>query len=189
VQPVTLTTERLTLDTLSDADVDAMTAYCQDPVLKDAVPIPWPYERQHADGFINGLAPEWWDEGSEYTWAIRETDASTLLGVIGFNVELAAIGYWMGEPHRGNGFMKEAAAEVARWAFSTGQPSIRWEAVVGNQPSASVAKSLGFIYTGTRPAIGKFRNDEHPLCWHATLTAPGEIHSVELHKLAAPWPV
>ncbi len=189
MQPFTLTSERLTLDALTDADIDVMTAYCQDPIFEHTLTIPWPYAREHADGFVNGLVPQWWDEDSEYTWAIRETRKPELLGVIGFRVDHAAIGYWMGKPHRGKGYMKEAVAEVARWVFSAGHPAMRWEAVVGNQPSAALAKSLGFVYTGIEPTSCEFRGGAHPLCWQATLTAPGEHPSPELEASAKPWPV
>ncbi|MGV8911533.1 MAG: GNAT family N-acetyltransferase [Rhodoglobus sp.] len=188
MQPVVLTTERLTLDALIDADVDVMTSYCQDTVLKDAVPIPWPYEREHADGFINELAPQWWAEGSEFTWAIRGTGDPLLLGVVGFNVKSAAIGYWLGAPHRGNGFMPEAVAEAVNWLHSVGHAELHWEAVVGNFASARVAQKVGFEYSGTAPALGRFRDETHPLCWHAQRTADnGEL--AEPTGAAPPWPI
>ncbi|RLQ80607.1 N-acetyltransferase [Salinibacterium amurskyense] len=187
MQPVVLTTERLTLDALTEADVDVMTSYCQDTVLKDAVPIPWPYEREHADGFINELAPQWWAEGSELTWAIRRTGNPLLLGVVGFNVKSAAIGYWLGTPHRGNGFMPEAVTAAVNLLHSMGHAELHWEAVVGNVASARVAEKVGFDYTGTAPALGRFRDDTRPLCWHAHRAADnGEL--AKPTDAALPWP-
>ncbi|MBH0024861.1 GNAT family N-acetyltransferase [Salinibacterium sp. SWN248] len=187
MQPVVLTTERLTLDALIDADVDVMTSYCQDSALKDAVPIPWPYERAHADGFINELARQWWAEGSEFTWAIRRRGEPLLLGVVGFNVKSAAIGYWLGAPHRGNGFMPEAVAAAVNWLHSAEHTDLRWEAIVGNVASARVAEKVGFEYTGTAPSLGQFRDETHPLCWHAHRTADnGEL--AEPPGAALPWP-
>jgi RimJ/RimL family protein N-acetyltransferase len=188
MQQFTLTSERLTLDALTSADVELMWAYCQDPLFEHTLTIPWPYAKSDAEFFINELVPQWWDADDEYTWAIRETGKPQLLGVVGFRIYNDTVGYWMGEPHRGKGFIKEAVAEVARWVFSTGRPEMRWEAVVGNDPSAAIAKSLGFVYTGIEPSSSEYRDGAHPLSWQATLTGPDENPSYAAES-AQPWPV
>jgi len=189
MQIFTLTSERLTLDALTGDDVELMTAHCQDPTFEHTLTIPWPYAQSDAEFFINNLAPQWWDDDDEYTWAIRTTGTAELLGVISFRIYNDTIGYWMGEPHRGQGFMKEAVAEVARWVFSTGRPEVRWEALVGNKASAAVAKSLGFVYTGIEPASSEYRGGTHPPSWWATLTGPDENPSYVVESAAEPWPV
>ncbi|EAR24175.1 acetyltransferase [marine actinobacterium PHSC20C1] len=188
MQTFTLTSERLTLDALTGYDAELMTAYCQDPIFEHTLTIPWPYAKSDAEFFINNLVPQWWEDDDEYTWAIRETGKPELLGVISFRLYNDTIGYWMGEPHRGKGFMKEAVAEVCRWVFSTGRPEVRWEALVGNKASAAIAKSLGFIYTGIEPASSEYRGGTHPPSWWATLTAPDENPTYEVES-GQPWPV
>ncbi|TQO19379.1 RimJ/RimL family protein N-acetyltransferase [Rhodoglobus vestalii] len=189
MQPFTLTSERLTLDMLTDDDSELMTAHCQDPIFEHTLTIPWPYAKSDAEFFITTLVPEWWEDDDEYTWAIRETGKpELLLGVISFRVYNDTIGYWMGAPFRGKGFMKEAVAEVTRWVFSTGRAEVRWEALVGNEASAAIAKSLGFVYTGVEPSSSEYRGGTHPPSWWATLTAPGENPSDTTEFAALPWP-
>ncbi|MGV8876416.1 MAG: GNAT family N-acetyltransferase [Rhodoglobus sp.] len=187
MQPFSLTSQRLTLDAVTADDVAMMTAHCQDPLFEHTLTIPWPYQASDAEFFITELVPTWWHDDDEYTWAIRETGTPDLLGIIGFRVYNDTIGYWMGAPHRGKGYMKEAVAEVASWVFSTGRTELRWEALVGNKASAAVAKSLGFVYTGIEPSSSEYRNNTHPPAWWATLTAPHANPSYAAES-GQPWP-
>lgn len=172
MQPVTLRTERLVLDQPTAADVDLMTAYCQDPLFERFMLTPWPYQRSDAEIFIEKLIPEWWETEREFTWALRLADGdSALLGVIGYRAEGTDIGFWLGAPHRGSGFMPEALRAVLDWVFTRGADRVIWECVPGNRASAAVARKVGFTLTGEGTSIYLDRDGHRGTAWKGAISA------------------
>jgi len=167
--PVTLSTERLVLDQPASADRELIAEYCSDPLFETYMNTPWPYELKHATHFVTQYVPMGWRTDAEYTWAIRA--GGTFLGVIGYREATRDVGYWLGAPHRGHGYMTEAATAVVDWLFAQGLPEINWECIPGNEASVGVARKLGFTYTGTSPSILCSRDGVVPESWHATLSA------------------
>jgi RimJ/RimL family protein N-acetyltransferase len=94
-----------------------------------------------------------------------------LLGVIGYRRTTSDIGFWLGAPHRGRGLMPEALMTVAQWLFDQGATDIAWECAAGNFASASVARSVGFRYIGTKAANVMYRDGTRPTSWHGSLRA------------------
>jgi RimJ/RimL family protein N-acetyltransferase len=175
VQPFTLEADsavggRLLLDQPTEADIDAITGYCQDPVFERFLTLPWPYERKDAEFFVNEYVPHGWETGTEVTWALRRDEV--LLGVVGVRASRSMVGFWLGAPHRGRGYMPLAVSAVADWAFANRWlDRIRWEAVVGNAASLAVARKAGFRYTGIEPANVVGRDGSRPDSWQAVLHA------------------
>jgi len=167
--PITLTTERLLLDQPTLADVALIAEYCSDPLFETFMNTPWPYERKHATQFVESYVPIGWEDDREYTWALRAD--GTFLGVIGYREATRDIGYWLGKPHRGRGYMTEASTAVVDWLFDRGKRTLTWECIPGNDASASVARKLGFAYTGTGPSALTSRDDSTAVAWHATLNS------------------
>ena len=168
--PVTLSTERLVLSIPVEADIDRITLFCQDPLFERYLTTPWPYERRHAQGFVREIVPSGWASDAEYTWAIRLQDDDALLGVIGWRADRGDVGFWMGAPHRGNGYMSEALATVCEWVFvERGLDRVAWESVWGNYDSARVARAVGFRFLGEAPVELPFRDGSRPDGWHAEL--------------------
>ncbi|MFJ4044653.1 GNAT family N-acetyltransferase [Microbacterium sp. NPDC089987] len=153
MDPVSLRTERLVLSIPTEADIDAITAACQDPEVPRWTTVPSPYTRQHAADFVE-LVAGWWADGVETVWAIRKDDA--LAGMIGLHRITAhphggeaEIGFWGVAEFRGQGLMGEAARAVIDYGFDQlGLARIAWRAVAGNVASARTARSLGFHYEG-----------------------------------------
>ncbi len=185
MQPVTLTTARLELSPPAEDDVDAIFAACQDADIQRYTTVPSPYERDHAVGFVAKTA-QWWESGSETTWAIRRDGA--LAGMVGLH-RLGRgdgeLGYWMVPASRGAGLLTEAARAVIDWGLSPdglGLARIEWRAVAGNIASARAARTLGFRYEGLlRGALvggAGVRSD----AWIAGLLPHDE-------RTAQPWPV
>ena len=152
MEPVILRTPRLELSLPRPADVDAIHEACQDPDIQRYTPVPVPYERRHAEEFVERV-PRDWEAGQHLTWAIREE--GRLIGTVGFyrvdGKGAAEIGYWMAPWSRGGGRMREAADTAIGWGFSPdglGLDRIEWRAVAGNIASAKVAVTLGFRYEG-----------------------------------------
>jgi len=168
--PVTLSTERLVLSAPTASDIDRITEYCQDPMFERYLTTPWPYERRHAEGFVEVIAPNGWATDAEYTWAIREGESDELLGMISWRAARADVGFWMGAPHRGRGYASEALATVCEWVFVERDiDRIAWETVAGNLDSARVARAVGFRYLGEGSVQLAFRDGSHPDGWHGEL--------------------
>ncbi len=100
--PVTLRTARLVLAPPTEADVDAIAAGASDPEVPRWTVVPSPYTRADAEDFVEKTA-RWWDEGTEFTWAIHLADG--FAGMIGLHRAApggsAEIGYWMAPAARG----------------------------------------------------------------------------------------
>ncbi|MFK4762010.1 GNAT family N-acetyltransferase [Microbacterium sp. ZW T5_45] len=153
MEPVTLTTPRLTLHAPSAADVDAIERACQDPEIARWTTVPSPYGRTDAEEYVR-LVGEWWAEGSQTVWcAYREGELIASIGLHGITSHHAGgeaeLGFWVAADARGHGYLTEAARAVVDWAFSElGLARITWRALVGNIPSARAARALGFRYEG-----------------------------------------
>jgi RimJ/RimL family protein N-acetyltransferase len=183
MRPVDLATARLVLDQPGEGDVDDIARYCREPLFEQYLTTPWPYERRHAEGFVREYVPAGWDTDRECTWALRRGTGEPLLGVIGWRAERSDIGFWLGAPHRGQGFMSEALGAVADWLFARDVPVIRWEAYLGNVASAATARAAGFRYTGEAPADVVARDGSRPAAWH------GELASIAPRRRQPGWPI
>jgi len=165
--PVELRSRRLLLDQPTTADSDLIVEYCGDPVFEHTMTLPWPYTVADADFFVNEYVRTGWSTDAEYTWALRHD--GQFLGVIGYRFNRSDIGYWLGAPHRGKGYMPEALSAVTDWLFELGVERLGWECVVGNVASAAVARKAGLTFTGTAPAEIPYRDASHPASWHGVL--------------------
>lgn len=110
MDPFVLRTQHLVLDQPAARDVDDIATYCADPVFERFMVTPWPYERRHAEYFVEEYAPGGWARGDEWTWAIRERPGGALLGVVGIRLDSGMVGYWLGSPHRGRGIVPRHCA-------------------------------------------------------------------------------
>lgn len=184
MEPFSLRTPRLVLDRLRSSDIDATAEYCADPLFERYMSTPWPYERHHAEEFIGEFAPKGWSDDSEWTWAIRREPDGPLLGVIGMRLHSGMIGYWIGEPHRGQGFMSEAATAAVDAVFERGGlERVLWECVSGNAASARVAKRVGFSYTGERLGTIPDRDGALRVSW------TGELSRADPRGIKSGWPL
>ena len=169
MRPRELTTERLRLDAVVPADADDVLEYCSDAILQAFVPVPVPYTRETAEGYVTGYA-----ENAPMLWAIRPLDGPRMLGVIELMPETpgsAELGYWLGTEHRGSGIMSEAIRAVVDFGLAAGGADltrISWCAVVGNVASARAARAAGFHYEGERRRAMPHR-DERRDGWFASL--------------------
>lgn len=153
MEPIELRTPRLVLSAPSEADVPTIHAACQDPDIQRYTTVPQPYPVDAAETFVR-LTGEWWEAGTEVTWAIRADGAlAGMIGVHGLTPHGAGeIGYWMAPGHRRRGLLTEAGRAVTDWALSPAGLALarlEWRAAVGNVGSARVAQALGFRYEGT----------------------------------------
>ncbi|AYF98290.1 GNAT family N-acetyltransferase [Protaetiibacter intestinalis] len=170
MEPVALRTERLVLSPARLDDVDHATALLQEPVMGTMLAsLPWPYTREDSEFYIGRMVPAGWASGEALSWAIRESEDGPQLGDIGWRPPRGDVGFWLGAPSRGRGYMTEALRAVVDWVFETTPEldRIGWEAVAGNVASARVARAAGFRYDGERPVEVRFRDGSFPNGWHA----------------------
>lgn len=78
-----------------------------------------------------------------------------LVGHCGFHgppeiIGRAEIGYTVFTKFRGQGYAKEAAQALVRWAFEQGQSEVYATVSPSNAPSLAVVRGLGFIEVGTQ---------------------------------------
>lgn len=173
--PVELSSSLLRLDQPVLADATLMFEFCQDPVFERFLTVPWPYNSSDAETFISRVIPSGWKSNDEYTWALRAPKTGEFLGIIGLRLPSGSIGFWLGAPHRGHGYMPEALHLVADWAFANGiVPAIHWECLVGNAASARVAQKAGFTFAGEAPSTAPYRDGSHPQSWQGWLHAPDD---------------
>jgi RimJ/RimL family protein N-acetyltransferase len=167
---------RLYLDEPDERDLDALVDYCSDPEILRWIPLPDPFERAHAEYLVRTLLPEGKTHGTRAEWAIRLEPDAPLIGVVEVlfqPVNSGEIGFWLGEKHRGNGYMTEALAAVADHLLAPdgrGLTRLHWEAMVGNDASARVARRIGFRFEGTGRQSIVFRGVRRD-AWQASLLA------------------
>lgn len=173
MEPVTLRSERLVLSTPTLGDTDRVFEYCQDPLFEKYLSTPWPYRRADAEHFLGDIVPSGWEIGREFVWALRETSDGPLLGVVGLHRRRVEdpgsldVGYWLGAPHRGRGYMAEAVQSAVTWALEGGAAvTVHWECAIGNLASARTARAAGFRFTGVGPSQVATRDGSHPDHWH-----------------------
>ena len=71
-----------------------------------------------------------------------------------FFVPVCELGYWLGKPFWGRGYMPEAAREIIRHGFEDlGMKTIWCGYYDGNQKSKRVQEKLGFVYHHTCPDV------------------------------------
>ena len=113
--------------------------------------IPFPYRAEDAEDFLALPA----DAPGITRRAITRDDR--LIGVIG--LEQGEIGYWIAEPHWGQGFGREAARAMADHGFSVlGMDGLFASYHLGNDASRRILLGLGFIETGTEESFSAARN-------------------------------
>jgi len=171
MEPFSLTTKRLVLDQPTIRDIDNIVLYCTEPVFKEFMTTPWPYQRQHAESFVSRFVPHGWSSGTEWTWAIRGRDSQDMIGAISIRTGSGMVGYWLGRRHRGRGVMTEALRAVIDAVFDrSDRQHVRWECVVGNVASLRVAKSVGFRFTGEQLGIIPGRDGDLTPSWTGILS-------------------
>ncbi|MDQ0787335.1 GNAT family N-acetyltransferase [Streptomyces sp. B3I8] len=171
MEPVTLTTERLVLRPVGPEDTDAVYEAAQDPDIQRWTTVPSPYLREHAEGFVGGLAPGGWADDTMFTFGVF-LPSGDLVGVLSQTMRgpgVAEVGFWAAKEHRGRGYLTEAVLAACRWAFlRLSVDRVEWRAEVGNAASLAVARRAGFTLEGTSRA-GILNQGVRRDCWTASL--------------------
>lgn len=193
MQPFVLQNEHVRLSVPTAADVDRVTACCQDPDVAAWTVVPSPYTRQDGEDFVTGYVLDGWARGTTFTWAVRAPGAADgpVLGMVGLGVDdapegqrSAEIGYWTAREARGRGLTTHAARLAVDWGLDPeglGLARVFWQAYVGNWGSRRVAWRLGFRTEGTVRGFALQRGRRRD-AWLGTLLPGDPREPVE------PWP-
>jgi RimJ/RimL family protein N-acetyltransferase len=115
--------------------------------------LPWPYPPNGAAEWIERMHREVaLGQGYVFGLSVKSRPFDGIIGVVGLHVREHGeweLGYWLGEPYWGLGYMSEAAPAVVAHAFQTvGINPLTAGHFVGNEGSARVLLRCGFEYTG-----------------------------------------
>lgn len=142
----------VTLRPISAADVDQITAACQDEELQRYIPVPRPYARRDAEDYV-ALSTRLWPTGRKAVFTIADpADDTRLLGVISLTIagSCGNAAYWVAPGARGRGVAGHALGRLARWAFDEqGIAVLLLEIRDANHASKAVARACGFHHSGS----------------------------------------
>jgi RimJ/RimL family protein N-acetyltransferase len=151
-QQPTLTGPRVRLRPWHPDDVPAVFAAAQDPEIQRWTQVPVPYLREHAEGFVTGIAASTWADGGAL-FAVEPRDGGPLIASIGLfppQDGYGEAGYWTVAAQRGQGYTAEALRVLTAWAFEqVGLHRVELHIDPGNAGSLAVARSAGFRIEGT----------------------------------------
>jgi RimJ/RimL family protein N-acetyltransferase len=147
--PGKIETRRLVLRAPIRGDVPDLVKFADNRNVASSLGrMPSPYTRADAIGFVEIFA----QRADHRPYAI--TLEGHLIGVIGFTFqesEPPELGYWLGEPHWGRGYMTEAGRALIDAAQQTHQyDRIVARALADNAASLRVLDKLGFVRRGKK---------------------------------------
>ena len=182
-----LKTTRLLLRPWTEADAESLYKYAKNPLIGPAAGWPMHTSVDNSRQIIRDIL------SAEETYAVTRKDTDRAIGSVGLllgdksNLAIAAdeaeIGYWIGEPYWGQGFIPEAVREIMRHAFEDlGVPTLWCGYFDGNGKSKRVSEKCGFTFHHTEydkewPLIGAVKTQ------HVTRLARTEFHTA-IHPAA-----
>lgn len=135
---------------------------------------PWIQPPLSSLGFHNYLARTHRDDHEGLLVCCRDSDA--IAGVININNIVrgsflcASLGYYVGAPFAGRGYMREGLELVKQYAFrDLGLHRLEANIQPGNAASIALVKRCAFVYEGMSPAFlyiaGEWRDHERWATW------------------------
>jgi RimJ/RimL family protein N-acetyltransferase len=156
--PVRIQTRRLVLRAPIRGDVPELVKLADNPNIADKLSrLPSPYTRADGIGFVEITS----QRPDERPYAM--TLEGVFIGVVGISFpanQPPEFGYWLGEPHWGQGYMNEAVRAVLDAAHQTREfPVIRARALADNAVSLHILEKAGFKRVDKYKATeGKFKD-------------------------------
>lgn len=179
-----LTTPRLLLRPWRESDAESLFLYAKDP---DIGPIAgWPPHKsvEESREIIRSVL------SVPIGFALCEKGSDAPIGAIALKLrghtdmtqreDECELGYWLGKPFWGRGYMPEAAARLIRFAFEElGMRAIWCGYYDGNSKSKRVQEKLGFVYhhsctDAPVPLLGETRTGHTNLLTRAQWEAPAQ---------------
>jgi RimJ/RimL family protein N-acetyltransferase len=136
----------------AEADIPALVAAVQDPLIPRYTRIPSPYgERQAREFLVEQRRRR--EEGTGLSLLVVDPDGDDLLGSVGALVDRdsarAEIGYWVAREARGRGVASRAVVLLGGWLFEAlGLARLQIHTETDNVASQRVAEHAGFTREG-----------------------------------------
>jgi len=171
-------TQRLSARAPVNGDAPRITELMQDKELPWMLArAPWPYTLTDAESWVEHAASVR-TGGTEYPFSLHHA-AHGLIGSVGMSHaqdDIWEIGYWIGKPYWGQGFVTEAARGLLEWAARThGVTRFISGHIVDNAASGHVLLKLGFSVAGEHTMYVKGRNCEVNAVRYVYGGAPAEV--------------
>lgn len=168
----TLTSERLVLNQLNEADKGAVFNLFSSPEVIEYYDLDAFKDAEQALDLINFFNRRF-IEKSGIRWAIRLKNSNELIGTCGFNswnskMQNAVIGYDLLPTYWQQGYSTEAVKLIVKAAFDGGLPCdsihrIQADTVTENISSEALLTKLGFEFEGIRRQSGFWKGQFHDL--------------------------
>ena len=150
-----LTTKRLVMRPWKETDAESLYEYAKDPEVGPVAGWPPHKSIEESKSVIRDVF-----NGAE-CYAICEKGSDTAIGAIELKLngytdmtdrdDECELGYWLGKPFWGRGYMPEAVTEIIRHGFEDLNMNTIWCGYYdGNNKSKRVQEKTGFIYHHTR---------------------------------------
>ena len=147
-------TERLILRRWEDADAQSLFEYASDPAVGPIAGWPAHKSMEESLGVIRNVFQD------AECYAICEKHEGKAIGAISLKLsghtdmterdDECELGYWLGRPFWGRGYVPEAARRILRHAFEDlGMQTVWCGYYDGNAKSKRVQEKLGFVYHHT----------------------------------------
>ena len=160
--PATLRTRRLALRSPVAADAARMAELASDlDVARMTTALPYPFSVDQALDFIQRMDAA--DARTEVAFSMI-TPSGEFMGLVGCHPDGSGgveLGYWLGRPFWGFGYMTEAVSATLDWAAGGWRKRYLMSGhFIDNPASAGVLVKAGFLYTGeTRSRRSLVRHD------------------------------
>nr|MBP3599413.1 GNAT family N-acetyltransferase [Eubacterium sp.] len=149
-----LETDRLILRRWMESDAESLYEYAKDPAIGPIAG--WP-PHKNVDESLNVIRNVF--NGAQ-CYAICEKSSNKVIGAIELKLnghtdmtekdDECELGYWLGKPFWGRGYMPEATVELLRHAFENlGMTTVWCGYYDGNDKSKRVQEKVGFVYHHT----------------------------------------
>ncbi|MEM8811707.1 MAG: GNAT family N-acetyltransferase [Pseudomonadota bacterium] len=149
LRDVRLATDRLVLRAPVLKDADRLTELVGDyEVVKWLTTVPWPYRRDHA---LEWLKFATGPNCPDLSFVMVADDGP--IGSIGLRTVMDApsLGYWLGQPYWGQGYMSEAVAAVLDFVFDElGASEVHSSIFDHNAASLRLQERFGFKVVGRK---------------------------------------
>ncbi|MEU6159421.1 GNAT family N-acetyltransferase [Streptomyces sp. NPDC047130] len=151
---ISISTERLVLRPLEDADVPAYTEMLNDEQVVAWTSVPHPYDEAHARRWIGQDAPAERTEGRGIVLAVTEFLTQRLVGTLhlhhtDWRIRSTELSYVIAPWARGEGYATEAARACTQWLFRDQKfERVELRTAADNAAAQQVAQKIGCVSEG-----------------------------------------
>ncbi|MFI2371421.1 GNAT family N-acetyltransferase [Streptomyces sp. NPDC018833] len=151
---VSISTERLVLRPLEDADIASFTEMMNDELTTAWTSVPYPYTTRDAEDWVRRIAPAERTTGRGIVLAVTEFLTQRLVGTVhlrntNWRTLATEVAYVTAPWARGEGYATESVLAVAQWLFRNQKfERLELRTAADNTASQQVAQKIGCISEG-----------------------------------------